>query len=96
MKAEDAIDKVIKITEQVHDKFLEESLKRIQRRTPVRTGAAKKGWKKVKDGIVNNIAYVKFLEIGSRFKRPVGMVRTTAAEADSILKKVIRKLGGGK
>lgn len=73
---------------------------RIKARTPVDTGAARRGWaieyQKTAHGgvttISNRLKYIVFLEVGSSKQAPNGMVRVTLAEARAELE---RALGEG-
>jgi len=94
MREDKAWDKVMDITDEMEEEFLKESLKRIKARTPVQSGTARDGWFIKSGSIFNRVDYVKFLELGTWKMRPIAMVKRTAAEADQILKQVIRKIGG--
>ena len=75
------------------DHILDESLKRIKRRTPVDTGKAKRSWFKEDDGIYSDDDPDKImaLENGHSDQAPSGMFKITVAEIPDIVEEYIRK-----
>jgi len=86
---DDHLDHVIKDVQK-------EQLKRIKKKTPVASGRARRGWRIKGHDIINKVSYVKFLEFGTRYMRPIAMVKTTALETEAIVKKVVAKIGDNK
>lgn len=79
------------------DEFKVEALDRIQRRTPVRSGALQKGWgatnKQNGFEIWNTEDYAGYVEFGTPFQAPKAMVRTTLEEAEQIAEIAARNAG---
>jgi hypothetical protein len=70
------------------EEFAKEFLARVKDRTPFVTGVLQEGWDKdITDSAVeiyNNVEYAPFVEYGTYKMAPVGMLRTTALEAQEI------------
>jgi HK97 gp10 family phage protein len=87
---EDEIDKAIasEVKKITHD---------AKRRTPVRTGRAKRGWqnKKLKKSeyeIRNRVSYIRFLEFGTRRIRPRRMLDLSLRAGRARLRRSIKKI----
>jgi hypothetical protein len=74
-----------------------EALQRVENRTPVLTGALKRGWgfeMKAKDiEIYNTKDYAEYVEYGTPHMAPVGMLRATLNEAEQISEVAAKKAG---
>ena len=70
------------------EEFGMEFMERVKQRTPVRTGALQRGWgfqMRQTDIEVYNIQdYATFVEYGTPYMAPRGMLRTTLLEAEDI------------
>jgi len=75
-----------------HECFLEESLKEIQRRTPVRSGRLRDSWEIDEDSIITDVDYAEYVEYGTVDTPPRAMVRTTALGAQSTYNKCYEKV----
>ena len=68
--------------------FVAEFLPRVERRTPVLSGALQKGWgttmKQEGFEVYNTKDYAGFVEYGTPLQRPQGMLRATIAESEQI------------
>ena len=85
------VDKI----ETFKQKFMSEFLKRVVRRTPVDTGKLQGSWVGRVDGniyVENSAEYAEFVENGTPKNAPVGMIRTTVAEAQSIADNICQEL----
>jgi hypothetical protein len=70
----------------VKDRYIDELLMAIREKTPVgETGRARNGWTRINDNIINPVPYIKYIENGTLYNRPVGMIKTTVAESQRIL-----------
>lgn len=76
--------------------FADEFVKRVETRTPVRSGALRDGYiKEVNElsfELGNQQEYLEYIEEGTSTIAPVGMIRTTMEEADNIAELVKAKL----
>lgn len=76
--------------------FNDEFVKRVEVRTPVRSGALRDGYQS--DVTIDQIQlgnsqdYLQYIEEGTSTIAPVGMIRTTMEEADAIADRVKDKL----
>jgi len=77
--------------------FMEKFKAGVEGRTPVRSGALRGGWEvQVSDTeatLTNTQPYASFVEFGTRHMAPVGMVRTTTADAIRLTKETLKELG---
>ena len=68
--------------------FADEFLKRVKQRTPVDTGTLQGAWTATFEDksvtIENDTPYAGYVEMGTVHHSPVGMLRTTVAEAENI------------
>lgn len=75
----------------------DETITRIKRRTPVRTGNLQRGWATQDTDygfdVVNDQPYAVYVEEGTPKQRPQGMVRITFEEADQIVAVAVNKVG---
>lgn len=82
------VDAMLKQVEKAKVEFQLEFLSRWNRRTPVDTGKLKAGNKVVAAAtqfeFVNDVPYFPYIENGTETHHPVGMLKTTVAEAPEI------------
>jgi hypothetical protein len=62
----------------------------IRDKTPVRSGKLKDGWELLPEQIRNEVPYAGFIERGTEYISPVGMVATTIENIDNIIKQNIK------
>lgn len=78
------------------ENVLKEAMNRIERRTPVRSGALQAGWELEKSKgsyqITNKQDYAIYVEEGTATTPPVGMVRTTMEELQQITDDEVSKI----
>lgn len=94
------IDKVFPQLQTKLRKFKEEwgmeFKRRVEERTPVKTGRLQGGWgftqKRDDIEIYNTVEYASYVEYGTDTMAPRGMMRTTLLEADDITAVVKEKL----
>jgi hypothetical protein len=55
--------------------------------TPVDTGHAQRGWRRRKQGVLNNVDYITHLEDGHSKQAPSGIARPTIKEINRLYKK---------
>jgi hypothetical protein len=55
--------------------------------TPVDTGQARRGWRRKKQGVLNNVEYIEYLEDGHSKQAPSGIARPTIKEINRRYKK---------
>lgn len=79
------LDQLGQHIDQVKDNFVDELLRTIQDKTPVKTGKARAGWIRIGDMIINPVEYVKYLEFGTDKMKPYAMVGSTLAMSQRIL-----------
>jgi hypothetical protein len=79
------------------EEFGVETVQRVQKRTPVVTGDAQRGWgfeRKASDIEIYNVSdHAYFLEYGTQHMAPRGMLRVTLLEAADIAKVAAQKAG---
>jgi len=77
--------------------FGEEFLARVRQRTPVLTGTLQAGWTLTTTPqevtILNEVDYGPYVEYGTPRMAPRAMMRTTALEADDILRTAAARVG---
>lgn len=77
--------------------FMEEFMRRVAAKTPVRTGAAQRGYYIEEVAGVfylkNTQDYVIYLEMGTEYIRPHAMVQSTMLEVDDIMQVAKQKAG---
>lgn len=83
--------------EEFKQRFMKEFLTRVIRRTPVDTGKLQGAWtgRVDPDGniyVENPIEYAEYVENGTPNHAPVGMIRTTVGEAQSIANQICQDL----
>lgn len=77
------------------EEFAKEFVTRVKRRTPVKTGRLQGGWTaEVAEDIVirNDVPYMPYVEYGTRYMPPRGMLRQTNEEAEQIAQQAARKV----
>lgn len=85
MTPEQATEKLNKELDALHECVMNQCLQRIKEKTPVNTGRLQQSWKQTdKNTISSDVEYAIYVELGTRYMAPVGMLRTTALEAQSI------------
>jgi len=73
--------------------FMEEFAIQVQNKTPVDSGRLKNGWYVNGMGLLSDVEYWQYVEFGTRHNAPVGMVRRTVAESQSIADTVSNRVG---
>jgi hypothetical protein len=94
----DTIESFNKKLLRMREIFLEDFKKRVEEKTPVRTGALKAGWswinpKSKNASLTNEQEYWVYVEYGTEKMAPVAMVGTTVVEGPRILEEAKRKAG---
>lgn len=78
-------DQVGEANEELVQKVIQQMFDEIVSKTPVRTGTLRDGWEIGTDQIFNDVSYAGFIERGTPYISPVGMVETTIANIDNII-----------
>jgi len=94
MDIELPIEKVADFIEQdlhrIEKELLLEIKKEVELKTPVDTGELKSGWQIDGNSLVNEVPYAGYIETGTIYQRPVGMVTTTLHNVDAIIKRIVQ------
>lgn len=73
------------------DRSLDEVLHRVILRTPVLTGNLQESWERNDNTITNTADYASYVEDGTIYQKPVGMLKTTLLEFNRILSHEMEK-----
>lgn len=84
--------KVAEYIQNIEDMFLNDLLETIKARTPVDTGTARDGWYRDGMNIANDVPYIEFLEVGTVYNRPIGMIASTMADQQRIFDLSVSKV----
>lgn len=72
------------------DDTLTEMVERIKTRTPIKTGNLRDNWERTELQIQNLTEYAGFVEDGTIYQRPVGMMKVTVLEFNTILEEKLQ------
>ena len=82
-------DSVVKSMERFAAEFEMEFLARVKEKTPVRTGKLQAGWEASATPseitVWNDVEYAEYVENGTPFQAPQGMLSRTLEEVDTIM-----------
>ena len=85
------VSKIIKDFNKKSDEFIKEVMDDVnevaKRETPIDTGQARRGWRRNKKDVVNNVEYITALEDGHSKQAPSGIARPTLREINRRYKK---------
>lgn len=85
------VSKIIKDFNNKSDKFIKAVMDDVnevaKRETPIDTGQARRGWRRNKKDVVNNVEYITELEDGHSKQAPSGIARPTLKEINRRYKK---------
>lgn len=75
----------------VEARFQQLFLEAVQAKTPVVTGKLRDGFQLENGTLVNYVHYAGYVEFGTSYTRPVGMVSTTILEAPQLFQQAVEE-----